>query len=44
MAVHVRKFQIEVQQRIEEPLLQAAALCGGIKKGIEAFTRVFGRS
>ncbi len=44
MAVRVREFQLEVQRRIEEPLLQVAALLGGIKKGIEAFARVFGRS
>jgi hypothetical protein len=44
MAVRVKEFQIEVQRRIEEPLLQLAALLGGIKKGIEAFARVFGRS
>lgn len=44
MAVGVRKFQLEVQRRIEEPLLQVAAVLGGIKKGIEAFARVFSRS
>jgi uncharacterized protein YoxC len=43
MAVRVKEFQIEVQRRIEEPLLQLAALLGGVKKGIEAFARVFGR-
>jgi len=44
MAVRVKEFQIEVQRKIEEPLLQLAALLGGIKKGMEAFARVFGRS
>jgi uncharacterized protein YoxC len=43
MAVRVKEFQIDVQRRIEEPLLQLAALLGGMKKGIEAFARVFGR-
>lgn len=43
MAVRVKEFQIEVQRRIEEPLLQLAAVLGGMKKGIEAFARVFGR-
>jgi len=44
MALRVRDFQNEVQRRIEEPLLQLAALLGGIKKGIEAFRQVFSRS
>jgi uncharacterized protein YoxC len=44
MALRVRDFQNEVQRRIEEPLLQLAAFLGGIKKGIEAFRQVFGRS
>ncbi len=44
VAVRVREFEMEVQRRIEEPLLQMAALMGGIKKGMEAFARVFGRS
>ncbi len=43
MAVQVKKFQIEVQRRIEEPLLQFAAVLGGIKRGIEAMARIFYR-
>ena len=43
MAVRVKEFQIEVQRRIEEPLLQLAAVMGGIKRGIEAMARIFYR-
>ena len=43
MAVRVKEFQIEVQRRIEEPLLQLAAVMGGIKRGIEAIARIFYR-
>ncbi len=43
MALRVKEFQIEVQRRIEEPLLQLAAVLGGVKKGIEAITRIFCR-
>ncbi len=41
MALRVKALQIEVQRRIEEPLLQLAALMGGIKRGIEAMARIF---
>ena len=41
MALRVKALQIEVQRRIEEPLLQLAALMGGIKRGIEAVARIF---
>ena len=41
MAVRVKEFQIEVQRRIEEPMLQLAAFIGGIKQGIEAMARIF---
>lgn len=41
MAIRAKEFQIEVQQRIEQPLLQLAAVLGGIKQGIEAVARVF---
>ena len=43
MAVRVKEFQIEVQRRIEEPLLQLAAVMGGMKRGIEAMARIFYR-
>ena len=43
MAVRVKEFQIEVQRRIEEPLLQLAAVMGGIKRGIGAMARIFYR-
>jgi uncharacterized protein YoxC len=43
MVVRVKEFQIEVQRRIEEPLLQLAAVMGGIKRGIEAIARIFYR-
>jgi uncharacterized protein YoxC len=43
MAVGVKEFQIEVQRRIEEPLLQLAAVMGGIKRGIESMARIFYR-
>lgn len=43
MALRVKEFEIEVQRRIEEPLLQLASVLGGVKKGIEAITRIFCR-
>jgi uncharacterized protein YoxC len=43
MAVRVKEFQIEVQRRIEEPLLQLAAVFGGVKRGVEAMARIFYR-
>jgi uncharacterized protein YoxC len=43
MAVRVKEFQIEVQRRIEEPLLQLAAVLGGVKRGMEAMARIFYR-
>jgi uncharacterized protein YoxC len=43
MAIRAKEFQIEVQQRIEQPLLQLAAVLGGIKQGLEAVARVFCR-
>ena len=43
MAVRAREFQIEVQRRIEEPLLQLAAVLGGVKRGVEAFSSIFCR-
>jgi uncharacterized protein YoxC len=43
MAARAREFQIEVQQKIEQPLLHLAAVLGGIKHGIESVVRVFCR-
>jgi len=43
MAVRVKEFQIEVQHRIEEPMLQLAAVMGGIKRGIEPISSIFRR-
>ncbi len=43
MATRAREFQIEVQQKIEQPLLHLAAVLGGIKHGIESVVRVFCR-
>ena len=43
MAVRVKEFQIEVQRRIEGPLLQLAAVLGGVKRGVEAIACIFCR-
>ena len=43
MAVRVKEFQIEVQRRIEEPLLQFTAFFGGVKQGVEAIASIFCR-
>ena len=43
MAVRIKEFQIEVQRRIEEPLLQLAAVVGGVKRGVEAISNIFCR-
>jgi uncharacterized protein YoxC len=43
MAILVKEFQIEVQQRIEEPLLQFAAVFGSVKRGVEAVASIFCR-
>jgi len=43
MVVRVKEFQIEVQRRIEEPLLQLAAVLGGVKRGVEAIASIFCR-
>ena len=43
MAVRVKEFQIEVQRRIEEPMLQLAAVFGGVKRGVEAISSFFYR-
>jgi uncharacterized protein YoxC len=43
MAVRVKEFQIEVQRRIEDPLVQIAALLLGVKRGVEAIAGIFSR-
>jgi len=43
MAVRVKEFQLEVKQRIEEPMLQLAAVLGGVKRGVEAVASIFWR-
>ena len=43
MAVRVKEFQLEVKRRIEEPLLQLAAVMGGVKRGVEAISSIFRR-
>lgn len=43
MAVRLKAFQEEVCQKIEEPLLQVAAILGGVKHGIETVAKVFCR-
>jgi len=41
MAVRAKEFQLEVRRRIGEPLLQLAAVLGGIKRGMEAMALIF---
>ena len=43
MAVRVKEFQLEVKRRIEEPLLQLAAVLGGVKRGVEGISSIFRR-
>jgi len=43
IAVRVKEFQIEIQRRIEEPMLQLAAVVGGVKRGVEAISSIFCR-
>ena len=43
MALHVKEFQIEVQRRIEDPLVQLAAVLLGVKRGVEAIAGIFSR-
>ena len=38
-----REFQFEGKGRIEEPLLQLAAVVGGVKRGVEAISSIFCR-
>ena len=43
MAVRVKEFQLEIKRRIDEPMLQLAAVLGGVKRGVEAMARIFYR-
>jgi uncharacterized protein YoxC len=43
MAARVKEFQIEVQRRIEEPLVQVAVVLLGVKRGVEAIAGIFSR-
>jgi len=43
MAVRVKEFQLEVKRRIDEPILQLAAVLGGVKRGVEAISSIFWR-
>jgi uncharacterized protein YoxC len=40
MAIRVTGIQRKVQQRIEVPLLQLAAVLGSVKNGVEAMARI----
>ena len=43
MAIRAKEFQLEVRRRIEEPLLQLAAVLVGVKRGVEAIASIFCR-
>ncbi|MBN2439637.1 MAG: DUF948 domain-containing protein [Deltaproteobacteria bacterium] len=43
MAVRAKEFQIDIQRRIEEPMLQLATVFSGVKRGIEVFAGIFRR-
>ena len=43
MAIRAKEFQLEVKRRIEQPLLQLAAVLGGVKRGVEAIASIFWR-
>ena len=42
-AIRIREFEEEIQRRIEEPLIELAALVSAVTKGVEAFFRVLRR-
>lgn len=42
-ALRLKEFQLEVQQMIEDPLIELAALVKGASRGVEAFLRIFRR-
>ena len=41
--LRLRKFQEELEQIVEEPLLELASLVKGVMQGIEAFVRILRR-
>ena len=41
--LRLRKFQEELQQIVEEPLLELASLMKGVIRGVEAFLRILRR-
>jgi len=43
MALRAKEFQIGVQRRIEDPLVQIAAVLIGVKRGVEALAGIFSR-
>ena len=43
MGVRVKDLQLKVKRRIEEPLLQLAAVVGGVKRGVGAISSIFWR-
>ena len=43
ITLRLQEFEIEVQRRIEEPLLEMAAVLSAVTKGVEAFFRVLRR-
>jgi uncharacterized protein YoxC len=42
-ALRLKEFQLEVQQMIEDPLIELAALVKEVSRGVEAFLRIFRR-
>ena len=40
-AVRLRDFQLGIQQKIEDPLIQVAVLAEAISHGVQAFVRIF---
>jgi len=43
MTLRVKEFQTQVQGRIEQPLLELAAVLGGIRRGVEGIGKIFCR-
>jgi len=41
--MRLRAFQLEVQQRIEEPILQFVALVGAVNHGVRTFLQILRR-
>jgi len=42
-AVRLREFEKEIEEKIESPLLQFAALVSAVSRGVEAFIRILRR-